>query len=305
MEIWKVYKHTNKINGKCYIGITYYKNPRYRWGKDGKGYNQKGQHKFWSAICKYGWDNFTHEIIEDGITTPELANEREIYYIDLYDSFYHGYNATKGGSGATGHIVSEEARKINGEKHKGNKNMLGKHHSEEQKKKWSLERKGKHNSPATEFKKGSVSWSKGRNGEFGKSVLQYNSNGNFIKEWPNIYTVVNFFNCNSETCIRQCCKGNRKRYKGYIWRFKEENFQNKIEIQELIDVRRSVLQYDINKNFIKEYESVSSAFRETKIGRNRIRFCCVGKQKTAGGYIWKNINKNNYLLFNCFNLHYT
>lgn len=151
--LWSVYKHTNKINGKCYIGITNQRYVRCRWGKDGHGYSQYGQKKFWNAIKKYGWDNFAHEIIEKNIATPQEANEREKYWIKYYDSFKNGYNATEGGSGATGHIVSVEARRKLSEASKGNKNMLGKHHDENTRKLISETHKGKRNSVATEFLK--------------------------------------------------------------------------------------------------------------------------------------------------------
>lgn len=88
-----IYKHTNLINGKIYIGQTC-KKPEYRWGANGCRYENCP--KFWNAIQKYGWDNFSHEIIEVNLT-QEQANEREIYWIAFYDSFHNGYNMTEGG----------------------------------------------------------------------------------------------------------------------------------------------------------------------------------------------------------------
>lgn len=91
---WLIYKHTNKINGKCYIGQTCQKSEM-RWNR---GRNYDRAFKFGKAIDKYGWDSFTHEILEDNILTQKDANDREIYYIDYYDSFRYGYNSTKGGN---------------------------------------------------------------------------------------------------------------------------------------------------------------------------------------------------------------
>jgi hypothetical protein len=47
------------------------------------------------------------------------------------------------------------------------------------------------------------------------------------------------------------------------------------------------MQYDLEGNIIKEYESQNLASRETKIQQGDISACCNGKQKTAGGYVWK------------------
>lgn len=116
-----VYKHTSP-NGKVYIGITSQK-PEYRWD-NGNGY--RNQRLFYRAIQKYGWKNITHEILFNNLTEEE-AKLTEQLYIALYDSFNvkYGYNQTLGGDGAL-----------------GNKNRLGKYHTEETKKKISKTKKG-------------------------------------------------------------------------------------------------------------------------------------------------------------------
>ena len=97
---WCIYRHKDKLNGKCYIGQT--KNrPEERW-ENGRGYAPSGDTpptKFYARIQEIGWDNFEHEIIEKDIPTLELANEREKYWISFYNSFEDGYNSTIGGAG--------------------------------------------------------------------------------------------------------------------------------------------------------------------------------------------------------------
>ena len=94
-----IYKHTNKFNGKSYIGQTSQKTTR-RW-RNGTGYKESPI--FYAAIQKYGFDNFTHEILEENIPTKILADEREQYWIQyyhtwIYDPLCHGYNSTRGGT---------------------------------------------------------------------------------------------------------------------------------------------------------------------------------------------------------------
>ena len=91
---WCVYKHTAP-NGKVYIGITC-QNPNRRW-RNGEGY--KKNKYFYRAIQKYGWNNFQHEVIEEGLTEKD-ANSKEIEYIKTYKSNIpkYGYNIRSGGN---------------------------------------------------------------------------------------------------------------------------------------------------------------------------------------------------------------
>ena len=91
-----IYIHINTINQKVYIGQTKLQPYSKRWGKNGNYY--KGCPYFWSAIQKYGWDNFEHNILEDNLSLEE-ANQKEKYYIQKYNSTNpnFGYNIFEGG----------------------------------------------------------------------------------------------------------------------------------------------------------------------------------------------------------------
>lgn len=145
---YKVYMHTSPSN-KVYIGITKQK-PEYRWRK-GKKYTENKH--FTRAIEKYGWDNFTHEILFDNLTKEE-AKLMEKFYIAIYDSTNQnkGYNITLGGDGGNGHQVTEEQKTKISQALSGRKGisrygednpMYGKHHNNETKKKISKANKGK------------------------------------------------------------------------------------------------------------------------------------------------------------------
>ena len=64
---YSVYVHTNKINGKMYVGITG-RDVQERW-KNGFCYIDSP--KFYNAIKKYGWENFDHEIFAARLTESE------------------------------------------------------------------------------------------------------------------------------------------------------------------------------------------------------------------------------------------
>lgn len=95
ISIYTVYQHKNKINGKRYFGITSRK-PEERWGCNGRNY--KSSPHFYSAIQKYGWDNFEHLILYEELTKEEACSkEKEL--IKQYDATNRnlGYNSTTGG----------------------------------------------------------------------------------------------------------------------------------------------------------------------------------------------------------------
>lgn len=87
-----VYAHVNKTNGKMYIGVT--NNTKHRWGTNGNGY--KSCPHFWSAIQKYGWDNFEHIVLIDGVSLS-IAHVFERELISKYDAIANGYNIKEGG----------------------------------------------------------------------------------------------------------------------------------------------------------------------------------------------------------------
>lgn len=100
--------HTNRENGKKYIGITS-QQPEKRW-QNGKHYNT--QPMFWRAIQKYGWDGFNHDILRAGMAEDE-ANELEVRLIEEHrtQNPKYGYNAAIGGRAKSGWHHTEEAKK--------------------------------------------------------------------------------------------------------------------------------------------------------------------------------------------------
>ena len=92
-----IYKITNTINNKIYIGQTV-QSLNMRWNKhtyDAKVNCDNLHRPLYNAFRKYGMDNFKIELIEE--VPNEKLNEREKHWINYYDSYNNGYNATLGG----------------------------------------------------------------------------------------------------------------------------------------------------------------------------------------------------------------
>ena len=92
-----IYKVTNDINDLVYIGQTMYLlENRWEWHIN-KSNNIKDNCKFHKALRELGYEHFKIEEIERVSTT--ILDEREIYWIKYYDSYFNGYNSTLGGNG--------------------------------------------------------------------------------------------------------------------------------------------------------------------------------------------------------------
>jgi len=92
-KISGIYKITNKLNGKHYIGVSV--NIKSRWSNH-KNIDAKKVSYIKNAIKKYGVESFDFSIIEE--CHKDLFEERERYWIDFYNSMNNGYNLTAGGN---------------------------------------------------------------------------------------------------------------------------------------------------------------------------------------------------------------
>lgn len=92
-----IYKITNKVNGKSYIGQTRY-TVEFRWRQH---QHKKDKTHFHCAIKNYGIDSFVVETLEE--CDYKDLDSREIYYIAKYDTYNNGYNSSTGGDGMRGH----------------------------------------------------------------------------------------------------------------------------------------------------------------------------------------------------------
>ena len=118
-NIASVYKITNQINGKVYIGITK-RDPEERWYHH-QNNAVKGQlnYALYNAIKKYGVENFKLDVLLQSKDELHIKNEMESYFIKEYNSYGSGgYNMTTGGDGVWGLKFNDDSRKIMSDKAK-------------------------------------------------------------------------------------------------------------------------------------------------------------------------------------------
>ena len=120
-----------------------------------------------------------------------------------------------------------------------------------------------------------------------KPVLQYDMNGDFVREWESIKHIKRskIFK-GSCTIIHQCLKNKKRSGFGFIWKYKtSDTYPLKITVKKSLTEKQQVLQYDLNGEFIREWDSISSIQNAGYTGaifRN-----LSGEAKSAGGYIWR------------------
>lgn len=207
-----IYKITNTINQKSYIGKTI-NSITERW-KEHKNDSKRSYCKdrpLYRAMNKYGIENFTIEQVEE-VDVKDLSN-REIYWIEHYHTFSNGYNATLGGDGKILYDYELIAELI--KKGKTTKEIIQEIGCCQDvvrlvAKKYNLSING--NNPFLESK---------------KRVGQFDKNGNFLRAFDsyadaarwlvdNGYLKVNASGVRSH--IGDVCKGKRKTAYQFIWK---------------------------------------------------------------------------------------
>lgn len=202
MNNYVVYVHTNKINGKKYVGTTC-QSPNRRW-KNGNGYREN-EH-FYRAICRYGWDNFTHEIVRAGLSKESACRiERELIAEFKSNQDRYGYNKSIGGENPNGgNVMSDEAKRKMSIAHKG------KRLSDECKRKLSEQAKARGNGKA-----GKVGKDCGKAGLVKQIDIK---TGDVIAEYYGFYEMERATGFGIVP-VRRAAKGKQKQSHGYRWEY--------------------------------------------------------------------------------------
>lgn len=205
-----IYKMTNMVNGKVYIGQTvrsveermleHYRHDTILVDK---------------AIQKYGKDNFSVEVIDTAATIDEL-NAKEQYWIEQYDSITpNGYNQCAGGDNTMGYHHREESKQkmseAKAESYLGEGNpFYGKEHSEESKQKMSQARKGLAHLTEEQVKKL-------RQSHHTVRVMNVETGEIF----DSVQAAANKYGL-KDTHITRVCKGKRNRTGGFHWKYVDQ-----------------------------------------------------------------------------------
>jgi len=116
MQIYSIYKITNKTNGKTYIGFdSNWPNRKYQHKSRSK---KNKKYHLYLAINKYGWNNFEWDVIYQSTDASHTLKIMEPYFIKEFNSFTDGYNMTEGGEGTTNHIRDPQLAKDHSERMK-------------------------------------------------------------------------------------------------------------------------------------------------------------------------------------------
>ena len=290
---WIVYIHLNKINNKAYIGITG-RAPNERWGLNGCRYNINSQPAFANAIKKYGWDNFEHIIFMDGLTEEE-AKRIEILLIALFqtncnrfNSPTYGYNLTDGGDNPPTHARTVYQYSLNGTFIKQWTSIIEASES--------LNIKTSTIILCCQNKKksaGGFLWVYDKQDKISTynnlrekvAILQYDIYGNFINKFNSLSEASQSTGI-SVSNICNCYKHEKKSAGGFVWRLETDDditYKNNKG-----NNRKKVLQFDMNGNFIQEFESLNDAAQAVGLkAPSGIKKCCNNKGTQSGGYKWK------------------
>lgn len=276
MDTWTVYMHISP-SGKKYIGITSSRVEN-RW-KNGLGYKSQ---LFYRAIQKYGWENIEHIILAEGLT-KQKAEDMEKELIAQYNTRTpNGYNLSNGGLGSSGHLMTEEGRKILSEKLKGRKISA----ETIQKRKERL----KNRSEAETRRIYSIISSKMLGGKHSsaKRIDRYTLDNQYIDSFDSIHDIERQFNYSFKN-ISACCRGIQFSAYGYKWCYSGEYPITHIHAQS-----KSIDRFTMKGEFIDTFPSITIAAKELNLSnacRAHISQCCNGQRKSAGGYMWRYSDK--------------
>ena len=261
-----IYKITNKISKKCYIGETTEENPEERWKRHKYAISKGvGCPALRNAVIKYGIENFTFEVLI--ICFDENRYDHEKEYIKKYNSVVpNGYNILEGGAGG---------------------GFKGKHHTPEIIEKIAEVTRKRFEDPA-ERKKSSE-----------RALLQMKEMKDSKVDWgAKVKTSEKFKLAVAEkrvgggAHVKEKAKEVNAKISASLKEYFKKNDGHVVNIKKHREsmakaVGTKVQQFTKEGTFVKSYPSYAEAARETDIPSSSLKACVSGRLKLAGGFVWK------------------
>ena len=257
-----IYLITNLITYEGYVGQSI--DVETRWKQHlSTSQNLNENAKLYQAMREYGQENFSCEILEE--CSKDQLDEREIYWIDYYDTFNNGYNMTHGGQGSYGWKYNpEEMKKLwdEGYSIKEIMNTLG---CSQQLVSERL--KGyKNYDRATAF---------ARNFDYPIAVHQYTLLGEYVNSFPSPIIAAKSLGYDRNDNILECINGNINSAYGYQWS------REKTDKLSMIAVPHGKLVKCVETGEI--FTSTKEAEKAYNLSsHSNIVECINGKRKSAG-----------------------
>ena len=251
-----IYKITNTVNGKGYVGITILPDAIRRYQNHMSAIrNGKGCPLLQKAVKKYGEDAFKFEVLIICFDDDVYKYEQE--YITKYNTLSpNGYNILEGGYNIC--------------------TFLGRHHSEETKKILSEKSKEYNNRPEV----------KETHRQCAIKLNEKYKNGEISEKWKQ--AIAN--RSKPRTIFRNINLTEEQRQK--LSRYTKEYFADSTNRKKHSDAMRKangrkVEQYSKENVLLATYDSISEAGEKTTINRKSIQANAGGRAQTGGGFIWK------------------
>ena len=307
-----VYRITNCINGKQYIGIT-----ARSLGKRISEHEQS-DYPLGKAIQHYGIENFKIEILAEGKTINELSELERSYIASCQSNDpKYGYNLTDGGEHIEGWHHTEQSRvkisaalkgKVFTEEHKEalrqanlgeNNPMYGKHLTAEQKAKLSAALSGANNPlygiPRSEEVKAKISATKLANGRSEEAIAKTKEACSIpvvCVETGIVYSSITEAAKElgvSRPAVAYVCHGKTKSIKGLTFQFVDTDRAQNISdrLNENRGLVNNVAVVCIETGIV--YESMHAAAESIGLQPANISSVCMGRSRTAGGYHWRRV----------------
>ena len=277
-----IYKITNTINGKIYIGQSI--NIKQRW-KQHRANASVRTEAIYLAFQKYGIENFTFEIIEE--CKEEELDEKEQYYIGFYDSYNNGYNMTKGGQYNKDFYSQEVYELWDKGKSVGDICLI-----------LGLSRQSVYNR-LIEYSNYTVIESRRRTGKESyekqlknntlpehmkpKQIYQYDIWGNKIRCWNSASQISKELKLD-KSLISKAIKGEYLQVGGYQWKMNNDCAS---DISGKINSKFGIIQKNLEGKELNRFKSLKDLELYLNKYPTSVAKCLKGKQKTAYGFLWE------------------